>query len=183
MRILAEKSFAMFIDFQERLMPAMSKRKSVLERSAMLAKGLNELTVPAILTQQYTKGLGWTVSPLKELLDGAPYFDKASFSCMDDGKINGAVKSMSELGRNQVIVCGVEAHVCVLQTCIDLRAAGYDVILVTDCISSRKQSDKKMALKRAEEEGCLLTTSEAILFELTRTSKNEHFKAISKLVK
>ena len=183
MRILAEKSFAMFIDFQEKLMPAMSKRKSVLERSAMRAQGLNELTIPAILTQQYTKGLGWTVSPLKELLDGAPCFDKASFSCMDDGRINGAVRSMNDLGRNQAIICGVEAHVCVLQTCIDLRAAGYEVALVTDCISSRKPSDKKTALRRAEEEGCLLTTSEAILFELTRTSKNEHFKFISNLVK
>lgn len=183
MRFLAENSFAIFIDFQEKLMPAMSKRKFTEERSALLARGLNELGIPMIVSEQYRKGLGETVPELKKLLDASPCFDKASFSCMDDERISQSVDALKQLGRKQAIICGVESHVCVLQTCIDLRAAGFDVALVTDCVSSRKPSDKKIALKRAAAEGCLLTTSEAILFELTRTSKNEHFKAISNLVK
>ena len=90
---------------------------------------------------------------------------------------------VQESGKKCVIVCGIEAHICVLQTCIDLKEAGYETILVMDCISSRKETDKEGAILRAQQEGILLTTSEALLFELTRIAGNPVFKEISRLIK
>ena len=92
-------------------------------------------------------------------------------------------KAIEEKGRKNVIVCGAEAHICVLQTVIDLIAEGFNVFLVEDCIGSRKPNDKAMAIKRAEKEGAFLTTYEQTLYELTLGAANPHFKAISKLTK
>ena len=108
------------------------------------------------------------------------YFDKLAFSCFEDDNIR---KKIFQLGKKTVLVCGIEAHICVLQTCIDLKTAGYTPVLVTDCIGSRKESDKQVALLRAQSEGILLTTTESILFELTRKAGSPVFKEISKLIK
>ena len=107
-------------------------------------------------------------------------YEKLTFSGLSTEEINSAVKA---LGRKNIIVCGVEAHVCVLQSVIDLKAMGYNVILVEDCIASRKVSDKDTTIKRAMCEGTLITSAEAILFELTYAAGTPHFKAISKIVK
>ena len=115
-----------------------------------------------------------------EAVEKEEYFDKRTFSCTKDEAI------LSELQKNNkgvVLICGTEAHVCVLQTCIDLKKLGYTPVLVTDAIASRKKEDKKMALKRAEQEGILLTTSEAVLFELLADSRHPKFREISTLVK
>ncbi|MGI6118518.1 MAG: isochorismatase family protein [Bilifractor sp.] len=183
MRIRPEETQAVFIDFQERLMPAMSGREQCEERGAMLMRGLKILEVPFLVTQQYTKGLGETVPAIREASgDGEDfsYFDKCTFSCIRDPAIREAVEKN---GRKNVLIAGTEAHVCVLQTCIDLKEAGYRPVLVTDAIASRKESDRQIGIYRAMQEGALLTTAEAVLFELLVDSKNPHFREISKLVK
>ena len=153
---------------------------TLIHNSSILLKGLAVLGVPAIITQQYTKGLGATVPEILEAAGDCPIFDKITFSCYQNEAIRAALKAS---GRNTVIVCGIESHVCVLQTVIDLLEDGYQVVLVEDCIDSRKASDKANALIRARQEGAVITSYEAILFELTQIAGNDRFKQISKLVK
>ena len=180
MRILKEDTIALIVDFQEKLMPVMAYKKELEARTTILMKGLKALEVPMIITQQYTKGIGMSIPSVFEAAETEEYFDKVTFSCYEDENI---MKAIDDFGCKNVLVCGIESHICVLQTCIDLKAAGYNPILVTDCISSRKLSDKEVALIRAQQEGILLTTSEAILFELTRKAGSDVFKTISKLIK
>ena len=106
--------------------------------------------------------------------------EKKTFSLMDTEEIK---EKITGYGKKNVVVCGTEAHICVLQTVIDLREAGYNVFLVTDCIGSRKNSDKKASIKRAMAEGAFICTYESVLYELTAGAGNPHFKAISKLTK
>lgn len=180
MRLLAEDCVTLVVDYQEKLMPVINDHEQVEKRSEILLKGLKTLGIPSIVTQQYTKGIGMTIPSITQAAENDSYFDKISFSCFEDEEIR---KTIFRTGKKNVIVCGIEAHICVLQTCIDLKAAGYTPVLVTDCIGSRKASDKEIALLRAQSEGIILTTSEAVLFELTRKAGSEAFKVISKLIK
>ena len=182
MRIKKEKSFAMVVDFQERLMPVIDGQQQVLENAARFLKGLNLLQVPLVLTEQYPKGIGQTVEIIKNEVP-VPALEKITFSCYLEPAIRKAVDAYKAQGRSQVILFGVEAHICVLQTLIDLRADGFEVFLVSDCISSRRKPDKEAALLRAMSEGAAVTTSEAMLFELTERAGSDLFKQISKLVK
>ena len=183
MRILPEETQCMIIDMQERLMPAMNNRKACEDRALMLIRGLRVLEIPMMITQQYTKGLGGSIPEVYEAAGTTEYFDKRTFSCTRDEAILAALEAGRAEGRKNVLVCGTESHVCVLQTCIDLKALGFQPILVTDAIASRKKTDKKMALQRAIQEGILLTTAEAVLFELTVDSRHPKFRQISALVK
>ncbi len=181
MRILAEDTLALIIDFQEKLVPVINNQEELLHNTEILMKGLKALGIEMVVTQQYTKGIGMTVSELMEVFEGSfEYLDKVSFSCAEDETIYGKI---AESGKKNIIVCGVEAHICVLQTVIDLIAKGYKVVLVEDCVGSRRESDRQVGIKRAITEGALPTTYEAILFELTRKAKTDVFKVISKLIK
>lgn len=180
MRIRKEEAIALVVDYQEKLMQVMTEKEELEKRAEILLKGLNILGVPMIVTQQYTKGLGMTVPVLQQAAGTEHFSEKITFSCMENEDIR---RSVQESGKKYVIVCGIEAHICVLQTCIDLKEAGYETILVMDCISSRKETDKEGAILRAQQEGVLLTTSEALLFELTRTAGTPVFKEISRLIK
>lgn len=183
MRILPENTQCMVIDMQERLMPAMNDREFCEERALMLIRGLRILDIPLMITQQYTKGLGGSIPAVCEAAGTDEYFEKNAFSCAREEKILAALKSGLRAGRENILVCGTEAHVCVLQTCIDLKSLGFQPVLVTDAIMSRKKEDKRIALQRAVQEGLLLTTAEAILFELMLDTGNPKFREISKLVK
>lgn len=181
MRILAEDTMALIIDYQERLLPVIDRNEELLHNTQILMKGLQVLGIPMLVSQQYTKGIGMTVPELVEILgDGFTYEDKVSFSCAGDETILGKIKAS---GRQNIIICGIEAHICVLQTVIDLIALGYQVILVEDCVGSRRENDRRIGIKRAIKEGAILTTYEAILFELTKIAKTDTFKEISRLIK
>lgn len=176
MRIIREEAAAVVIDYQEKLVPAMHKKEELIRNSQILLEGLKILGVPMCVTQQYTKGLGMTVSEIQEAAGTDAYVDKISFSTAD-------VIAEQIQGKKYVILCGIEAHICVLQTLIDLKAKGYVPVLVEDCISSRKKNDKKMAIKRAIQEGAIVTTYEAVLFELLKEAGTEESKAIQRLIK
>lgn len=181
MRILREDTLALIIDFQERLVPVIHQNEELIRNTEILIKGLQTLGIPMIVTQQYTKGIGMTVPALAEIFgENFTYEDKVTFSCADDVAI---MNKIAEKNKKNIIVCGVEAHICVLQTVIDLLAQGYNVILVADCIGSRKENDLKYGIQRACLEGAIPTTYESILFELTRVAKTEEFKRISALIK
>lgn len=179
MRILAEQTKCLVIDYQEKIMPAMAKKEELLNNSVRLLTGLRILGVPMVITGQYTKGLGLNLPEIFEAAGTEEYFDKMSFSSYEVPQVKAALGEQTKF----VLLCGIEAHVCVLQTAIDLKEAGYQPVLVCDCISSRRESDLALAICRAEQEGILLTSSEAILFELTRRAGTDVFKQISKLVK
>lgn len=176
MKIELGQSAAIAVDYQERLMPAMSGRERLTDRSGILLAGLKVLGVPTCITQQYTKGLGMTVTEITEAIGSDEYLEKIRFSAYE------AVADFIK-GKKFIIICGIEAHICVLQTIIDLKAKGFQPVLVTDCISSRSESDKEAALIRARDEGAILTTSESLLFELLEEAGTDTSKKIQRLVK
>jgi len=180
MRIEREETLCLVVDYQERLVPVMDDREALIRNANILVKGMNLLEVPMIVSQQYTKGIGMTVEEVRNEIIPFGYFDKLSFSCCKDEAI---LEEIKKYNKKNIIVCGIEAHICVLQTVVDLLEEGYHVIVVEDCIGSRKKRDKKVALKRMEKEGAIFTTYESILFELTKVAGNDTFKAISKLIK
>ena len=176
MRIDVNHAVALVIDYQEKLVPAMADKEQLIRNSCILLEGLRVLGVPMVVTQQYTKGLGMTISEIQEAAGTTEYIDKIAFTAYDD------VKEQIG-GKKFVIICGIEAHICVLQTVIDLKAAGYVPVLVTDCISSRKSSDKEFGIMRAVQEGAIVTTYETLLFELLKVAGTETSKKIQKLIR
>ena len=176
MRINAENTIAIMVDYQEKLIPAMKNGNEVIESTRKLIEGLDVLGVPVYFTQQYTKGLGDTVPELKNIVENTTYIEKIIFSAYSE------IQNLIE-GKQFVILGGVEAHICVLQTLIDLKTHGYTPVLVTDCIDSRKQLDYNIALERAKQEGAVLTTYESILFELLQKAGTEVSKKIQKIIK
>jgi len=122
MRILAEDTLALVIDIQERLVPVIRDSNGLLHNVDILIKGLRALKIPMIVTQQYTKGIGMTIPTIIEAIgDEFSYYDKITFSCADDEKI---LQRIEETGKKNIIICGMEAHICVLQTVIDLISKG-----------------------------------------------------------
>jgi len=180
MRISKENTTALVIDVQERLFPVMNDKEQLLNNTRILIRGLKELGIPVHFTQQYSKGLGETIDSVKSLVENFTYFEKTDFSCFDATEYK---KKLIDSKADNVIICGIEAHVCVLQTAVDLKDAGFNPVIVADCISSRTAENKALALDRFRFENILTTSYESILFELARSAKAPEFKAISKLVK
>jgi hypothetical protein len=180
MRITLKDTIAVGIDYQERLIPAMDDKETLIRNATVLFQGLEAMEVPLIFSRQYPKGIGDTVAEIREVTSTAKVFDKMSFSCWQDTAIKAAIEALKP---KTVILSGTEAHVCVLQTAVDLQAAGYQVVYVTDCVGSRKAMDKKYGIKRVKQEGALLVTYEQLLFELLSGAESPYFKAVSKLVK
>lgn len=181
MRVTRDNSVATIIDVQARLHPHMHDVESVTARLVTLTRGLTALGIPTLVTEQYPKGLGPTIDPVREAFgdDFAP-IEKAAFSCCDESAYSAR---LAETDRKTVLIAGIEAHVCVLQTTLDLLDGGYDPVVVLDATSSRNPRDQEIAARRIEREGGRITSVESILFELTRVSGTPLFKEISHLVK
>ncbi len=170
----------LIIDIQERILPVISNNKNVVQNTLKLIKGFKVMNLPIFYTEQYPKGLGTTADELKIELDDAQYFDKLSFSCY------GAVElfdKFKEKNLSQIVVTGVEAHVCVQQTVLDLLENKFQVNVAADAISSRRETDYNIALDRMRYHGAEITTAESILFELLNVCGTDTFKQISKIVK
>lgn len=181
MRFLQEDTLTVVIDIQEKLFPFIDNKEKLIENSVKLLSGLNVLEIPILITEQYTKGLGKTIPEIKTVIEGSYNpIEKIDFSCCGE---NNFMTKLKNLNKKNILLLGIESHVCVLQTTIDLIAEGFNVIVVEDCVASRKINDKKIALKRMEKEGATLTTYESILLELCKKSGTDKFKAISKIIK
>jgi len=171
------------IDVQERLMPAID-RQGELERNVdRLVRGTHVLGIPALLTEQYVRGLGETVEPIRRAFAETGGYHPMEKSCFSANRCTPFAMKLRQLDRSQVLLAGVEAHVCVYQTASDLLAAGFEVHLVADAVSSRSPENKEIALRRLVADGVRLTSTEMALFELLATSGTDEFRAISKLVK
>jgi nicotinamidase-related amidase len=180
MRILRDNVIGLVIDFQERLFPAIWEHEKLSRNVPLLIEGLKAIGIPLIVTEQYVKGLGPTIPAIAGTIQGIERIEKASFSCCDEPRF---MMGLASSGKDYVVIAGIESHVCVLQTVIDLKQHGFHPVVVEDCISSRKENDKMMAIERMRHEKVIITTYESILFELLRYSGGETFKAISRLVK
>ncbi len=180
MKIRSSHAQALVIDIQEKLLPHVQENDSVLRNNEVLIKGLQLIGVPITISEQYPNGLGQTVGDLKKILNEEIKFDKRSFSCFGESKLENHILSSN---KRILIVSGLETHVCVLQTVLDSIELGLIPVVVIDCISSRNSLDHKTAIIRMEKVGAVLTTYESLLFELCKTSENKVFKEISSLVK
>ncbi|MEI6089068.1 MAG: hydrolase [bacterium] len=181
MRILIEDTAFLSLDNQSRLFPSIFENEKLEINLLKLISGMKVLDLPILVTEQYSKAIGSTIPSIINLLaDKYHPIEKMAFSCMDEPNFVNALKAMN---RKNVIICGIESHVCVLQTTIDMLSAGYQPIIIEDCVSSRNPNDKKHAIRRMARSGAIITTYESILFELQRFSGTDRFKAISKIIK
>jgi nicotinamidase-related amidase len=175
-----ENTVLLLIDFQERLFPVMHDKEKLLNSVAKLTKGALALELPVIVTEQYPKGLGPTIPELKSLFPSFKAIEKTCFSCCDEPAFMEAIAASK---RKQIIIAGIEAHICTYQTAVALARAGYQVEVSSDCISSREAENKTAALTKLGLMGILPTTTEMALFELLKVAKGDKFKAISAIVK
>jgi nicotinamidase-related amidase len=177
-RLTADQGALLIIDVQEKLLKAIDGAEQVLSRTLLLVEAAKILEVPVFATEQYPKGLGPTVEPLASLIPDRPA--KLTFQCLGAPGIDEALAST---GIRHVTLAGIETHVCVAQTALELLKLGYQVQVAVDAVGSRFAIDHDFALRRLETAGAVLSTSEAILFEWTETAGHPRFKEISALVK
>ncbi len=180
-KILKKGSTALLvIDLQEKIMPVIINSDRVIDKSVRLIQGFKVLNLPIFYTEQYPKGLGSTHESVKKELEGLTPINKMSFSCFgaDDLFIR-----LEDNNITSVVVAGVESHVCVLQTVLDLLENGFQVNVPADAISSRTELDYMVALDRMRQHGAEVTTTESILFELLEVCGTAEFKSILKIVR
>ena len=179
----AQHSQLLIIDIQERLASAMPADvlENVIKNNNVLIKAAKELDVPIIHSEQYPKGLGNTVAEITEQLpETSVSIEKTCFSCSE---IEGFHDLLAKNKRQQIIISGMESHVCVLQTALQLQQKGYVVFVVEDAICSRKKFNHKNAIKRLRQSGVVVTNVESVLFEWLRDATHPKFKTLSKLIK
>ncbi|MBK8158002.1 MAG: hydrolase [Rhodospirillaceae bacterium] len=180
MLLKRDNSQLLVVDMQERLAPAIDDIAGVAARCGILLQGAAELAVPVLISEQYRKGLGATLPTLLALAGKHQAFEKVEFSCFANPLLRAALTKVP--GRN-TIICGTEAHVCVLQTALEMREAGHEVSLVADAVGSRRAESKSVAIARMRAAGIDVVTSEMVLFEWLRTAAAAEFKAISRLIR
>jgi nicotinamidase-related amidase len=178
--LTADNAALLVIDMQEKLFAVMQEKEKLLRNVVKLIKGARVLEIPILLTEQYPKGLGPTLPEIKELVPDVKPVEKVSFNCCDEAAF---CRALEGLKRKQVLVAGIEAHICVYQTAMALAGAGYKIEVVGDCVSSREQENKLVALFKMGSAGISPTTVEMALFEILKEARGDKFKAISNIVK
>ena len=175
------QSALVIIDVQESFRAAIPDFDGLAARIAVAARGAQLLSVPVVVTEQYPKGLGRTAAEIGAALpEGFEPVEKTAFSSCGAREF---VARLEAAGARQILVCGIEAHVCVNQTTHDLLARGFQVLLLTDCVSSRTEQNRRAGLDKMLRSGALPSTVELALFELMRDARHEQFKAVQKLIK
>jgi nicotinamidase-related amidase len=182
LKLRREQSLLLLIDVQARLLPHIHDAAQVVAASSALLEGTAIFDVPALVTVQYVRGLGAMPDGLTERCTsrGLDVLEKMSFSVCADATCLGRWKSM---GRRQVIVAGIEAHVCVQQTVLDLLGDGAEVFVCADAVSSRRVSDRRYAFHRMRQAGAVITTTESVLFELCGVAGSDEFRLLRDLIK
>ncbi len=168
------------IDVQESLAQVMSERDTMITNLKKLIAGVSTLGIPIIRTEQNPRKLGSTVSEIAKLMPAVGAISKMSFSCCGSNAFMEALRSNQ---RQQILLSGIEAHVCVYQTAVDLMLKGYEVDVVVNCISSRTVENRSVGIEKMRHSGAGLTTTEIALFELLRTAESPWFKDISRVIK
>lgn len=176
-----ENSILLIIDIQEKLVNAVFNKDNLIKKSEILTKACNILDIPCIVTEQYPKGLGKTIECIINNVNGnSQHFEKISFNALENSELSDI---LNNLRRKQIILAGIETHICVRQTANALLNKGFDVTLVKDCCGSRFETEHIAGIDIMKQEGCFIKTTEMILFELLKTAKHPNFKEIQMLIK
>ena len=178
--IQKEKCALLVIDIQEKILPAIFDSERVITNSLKLINGFKIMNVPVFLTEQYPKGLGHTDSRILAALPDIIPIEKMTFSCYGSEEF---VDKLKVNNISQVAICGIESHVCVVQTALDLIANDFQVFVASDAVSSRKLFDFEMSLRRMGANGAEISLTESILFEILNVCGTDEFRSVSKLVK
>ena len=184
MLIEAARSHLIVVDLQERLLPAITAAPQAIARSLVLIGAAEQLGVPISVTEQYPKGIGPSVDAIREALPvSATVHEKISFAASGDEAFSAHVDAMRESGRDQLVICGTEAHVCVLQTALGFRQRGYAVYVVADAVASRDSTSVVHARDRLLQAGCGWVNAEMVVFEWMERAGTDLFRSVVQLVK
>ena len=178
--ISIEDSLLFIVDVQDRLVGMIKNSEEIAKNNAILAKTAKTLGIPTIVTEQYPKGLGATILELREYIDLNNICKKTAFSALETQDV---LNKLKEYNRKNIILTGIETHICIYQTALALLEAGFNVYVVKNATSSIKTKDYKTALELMRDFGAKLTCVETVLFELLKTSKHPNFKEIQALIK
>ena len=176
-----QNSLFLFIDIQEKLIGMLKEKisQSCEKKSTILAKTANLLSIKTIVTEQYPKGLGTTINSIKENLPkNTVFFEKTAFSALETENLKNELKE-----KNNIFVLGIETHICVFQTVLDLLKDGYKVFVVKDACASREKEEYKTSINLMEKEGAKIITTEMVVFEMLKSSKHPKFKEVQSLIK
>ncbi len=181
-RLTPEGSLLLVVDVQERLFAAMEPehREDVVKNIKVLSTAARRLGVPLLVSEQYPKGLGHTLPEIKESLGDVTPVEKVAFSCCG---VSEFTEQLRATGKTQIILTGMEAHVCVLLTALDLLEAGHTVLVVADAVCSRSRENRRIALDQLRQAGAVVTSTETVLFQLLRRADTEDFRTLQKLIK
>jgi nicotinamidase-related amidase len=180
MLLKAERSCLLIVDVQERLLPVMEHPRRVIAGCAVLMRAAERLSIPTLVSEQNPKGLGPTIIDLRELAPSGSVFSKMSFACTGEMEF---LERLGALGRKQVVVAGIESHVCVTQTALGLKASGYEVFVASDACSSRRPESYDAAMRRMIAAGIDLVTVEMAVFEWMGKAGTQEFKDLLPLIK
>lgn len=173
-------SILVVVDVQGKLFQVMHEKEFLLKNLLNLIQGVKVLGIPVVLTEQNPQRMGVTVAQIKELLNEANAIPKLTFSCCAN---EGFMDVLKPLNRRQVLLCGMETHICIYQTALELKVCGYEVEVVSDAVSSRTAENKEVGLEKLKAAGIGVTSVETALFELLRTAQGDSFKEILKIIK
>ena len=184
MLLARDKSQLLIIDVQDKVLAAISGKDRVVERCVRLVRAARVLHVPITLSEQYPQGLGPTVDPIRDAVANAGFVaDKVEFSCLRSEPLRDRLHELRRQGRPQIVIAGIEAHVCVLQTTIYLEAQGFEAFVVADAIGSRAKVNRKLAITRLLNAGADIVDSEMVLFEWLERAGTPEFKELHPLIK
>ncbi|MBU5669346.1 isochorismatase family protein [Peptoniphilus sp. MSJ-1] len=168
-----------FIDIQDKLLKAMYNKEEIVKNATVLSNVAKIIEAESLFTVQYPKGLGYTNEEIKKPLEEKEEFGKLSFNICDDEEI---LKEIKRLNKKQFVVCGMESHICVLQSVRSLLENGYEVFLVEDAIGSRTEKNSKNGIEQLREMGAVITNTESVLFDLAGVAGTDEFKTLQKLI-
>ena len=182
MRIARDNSALLVIDIQSKLAPHVAGHEALIRRSDALLDAAALLGIPKLLTEHCPAQIGRVIEPTRSRFAGSEIFEKSCFGAADHPEF---VDLVRRTGRTTVVVTGMEAHVCVMQTALGLREHGFEVVVVADAVGSRgaRQLDRELALRRMEQAGCAVAGTETVLFEWTGSGTDPHFRAVLAAVK
>lgn len=175
-----DESLVLIIDVQEKLLNAVFNKPLLEKKAEIIAKATNVLDIPTIVTEQYPKGLGNTVPVIKDNLTNAKYFEKTDFSALNNNELKDILKNMK---KKQIVIFGIETHICVNQTVAALIEEGYEVHVISDACGSRAEMEYSAGLTRMKDNGAYIITTEIALFEWLRGANHPKFKEIQSLIK
>ncbi|MCK5594824.1 hydrolase [bacterium] len=175
-----QDSVLVVVDIQERIIPKIFDYRTVVSNAVALIKSAEILNIPIIVTEQYPKGLGSTISEIKDLIMPWQPIEKICFSCFGNSDFS---KKLNELKKDNIILCGIESHVCITQTALDGLKSGYSIFFVKDAISSRTENNRETGFERMAQAGAIPVSTEMAMFELLKEAGTAKFKQMVSLIR